>query len=418
MARVLYIATRKPLPVTGGRDRMIVQSLRMLATKYEVGLLYFEKDYESVSVACQEMKNGLGIGFVEPLYFPRILEISVNLITRPSKSLQENLFFSRRSAQKIRATIAGFQPDVIVADMIRCGQFVEDVGIPKVLEMDDLLSARYERFARRTSSDDDLLGTFASILPGSIAAAVNCRLKPLVLRHEARKMLRREMAVVGTFDAVTLVSVSEAQKLCAMTGTGNVFPVPPTVDKISEGKCVDVTYPCNLLFLGNLTTNQNLSSIKFIVNEVLTVLDKIGFDYSFDICGIYDFRAERIVGANPRVRLLGYVDSIDEIFKSHDIFLTPITFGSGIKTKILDAMSYGLPVITNDVGIEAIPGVDGKDYIHANHPEEIAKAVTDLYENKELMTSISLRCRELMTRYYLYNNVEKTYLDILAKLHY
>lgn len=396
---------------------MIVQSLRMLATKYEVGLLYFEKDSEGASVACREMKNGLGIGFVEPLYFPRIPEISVNLITRPSKSLQENLFFSRRSARKIRAAIDRFQPDVIVADMIRCGQFVEDVGIPKVLEMDDLLSARYERFARSISSDDDLLGTFASILPRSIATVVNYRLKPLVLRHEARKMRSREMAAVGTFDAVTLVSVSEAQKLCAMTGKGNVFPVPPTVDKISDGKLADVTYPCNLLFLGNLTTNQNLSSIKFIVDDVLPVLDKIGFNYSFDICGSHDSRAERIVGRNPQVRLLGYVDSIDEIFRSHDIFLTPITFGSGIKTKILDAMSYGLPVITNDVGIEAIPGVDGKDYINANHPEEIAQAVIDLYENKELMTSISLNCRELMTRYYFYKNVENTYLDMLANLH-
>lgn len=396
---------------------MIVQSLRMLATKYEVGLLYFEKDSEGASVACREMKNDLGIGFVEPLYFPRIPEISVNLITRHSKSLQENLFFSRRSARKIRTAIAGFQPDIIVADMIRCGQFVDDIGIPKVLEMDDLLSARYERFAHSTSSDDNLLGTFASILPRSITTAVNYRLKPLVLRYEAGKMRRREMAAVCTFDAVTLVSVSETQKLCAMTGGKNIFPVPPTVDKISDGKLADVTYPCKLLFLGNLSTNQNLSSIKFIVDEVLPILDKIGFSYNFDICGSHDSRAERIVGGNSQVRLLGYVDSIDEIFRSHDIFLTPITFGSGIKTKILDAMSYGLPVITNDVGIEAIPGVDGKDYINANHPEEIAQAVIDLYENKELMTSISLNCRELMTRYYFYKNVENTYLDMLANLH-
>ena len=40
----------------------------------------------------------------------------------------------------------------------------------------------------------------------------------------------------------------------------------------------------------------------------------------------------------------------------------PMTFGSGIKTKNLEAMSLGLPVVTTSIGAENIDAVDGRDW--------------------------------------------------------
>lgn len=416
MVRVLYIATRKPVPVTGGRERMIVQSLSMLKNKYRLGLLYFEKDPANSEETCAEIKRELGLSLVEPLYFPSKPELLFNFLFQHRKSLQERLFFSRAACRKIRATLATFKPDIVIADMIRCGQFIEDEDIPKVLEMDDLLSGRYIRFSYNMSADDDLLGTFYAIFPRAITRLANRYLKPIVLRYEALKIGRREKEAVNRFDVVTLVSPLEAKGLKATTGGGNIHSIPPTVRRVSPGTLSNCIFPCRLLFFGNLLTNQNLASIRYIIDEVLPALEQRGFSYIFDIAGSYDDRAVMITQRNPRVHLSGYVNSVDDLFAECHIFLTPIAFGSGIKTKILDAMAHGIPVVTNDIGIEGIPANHGKECLIANSPEEIAASVIRLFGDVAFMMEISENGKKMIGRYFLFEKVERDYLHLLAGL--
>lgn len=416
MVRVLYIATRKPLPVTGGRDRMIVQSLSMLKNKYQVGLLYFEKDPDSSEDTRAEITRELELSLVEPLYFPSIPELLLNFLFQRRKSLQERFFFSRAACRKIHATLTAFKPDIVIADMIRCGQFVEDEDIPKVLEMDDLLSERYRRFSRNMSADDDLLGTFSAIFPRAITRLVNRHLKPLVLRHETLKIGLREKEVVTSFDVVTLVSHREAEELKATTGASTIHSIPPTVRGVSTGTLSESILPCRFLFFGNLLTNQNLASIRYIIDEVLPALERRGFNYILDIAGNYDDRAAMIAQRNPRVHLLGYVSSVDGLFAEYNIFLTPIAFGSGIKTKILDAMAHGIPVVTNDIGIEGIPANHDKECLIANSPEEIAASVVRLFGDVAFMRKISENGKKMVDRYFLYEKVERDYLRLIAGL--
>lgn len=55
-----------------------------------------------------------------------------------------------------------------------------------------------------------------------------------------------------------------------------------------------------------------------------------------------------------------------------------MTFGSGIKTKNLEAMAMGLPIVTTGIGAENINAVNGKDWIVADDNSEFADWVTDL----------------------------------------
>jgi glycosyltransferase involved in cell wall biosynthesis len=52
------------------------------------------------------------------------------------------------------------------------------------------------------------------------------------------------------------------------------------------------------------------------------------------------------------VKIFGYVKGTkkDNLFKNSDIFIFPTFHGEGMPTNVLEAMSYGLPVITNAVG--------------------------------------------------------------------
>jgi polysaccharide biosynthesis protein PslH len=89
------------------------------------------------------------------------------------------------------------------------------------------------------------------------------------------------------------------------------------------------------------------------------------------------------------VNLLGFVDNLSDIVSNCKLALMPVVFGTGIKTKVLDAMSFGLPVITNDVGSEGVSLQDGKHCIIRNDAHGIADAVIELYNNDNLHRNIS-----------------------------
>ena len=78
-----------------------------------------------------------------------------------------------------------------------------------------------------------------------------------------------------------------------------------------------------------------------------------------------------VAGANPpkwlwqhrssSVVVTGYVDDFDEIYRKASLFVAPLTLGSGIKFKVLDAMAYGLAVVATPIAAEGIVEEAGRD---------------------------------------------------------
>lgn len=55
--------------------------------------------------------------------------------------------------------------------------------------------------------------------------------------------------------------------------------------------------------------------------------------------------------------------------------VAPLVLGAGIKVKIIEALSSGIPVLTNEIGIEGIHAETGRDYLLCRTPEEYAEAI-------------------------------------------
>ena len=68
---------------------------------------------------------------------------------------------------------------------------------------------------------------------------------------------------------------------------------------------------------------------------------------------LYEFFKDQNKYSN--VKLPGFVpdQEIPELYRSHNLFVVPTLF-EGMPTVVLEAMSYGLPVIVSDVGATAV----------------------------------------------------------------
>ena len=70
------------------------------------------------------------------------------------------------------------------------------------------------------------------------------------------------------------------------------------------------------------------------------------------------------------VRVLGEVPDAMYFISSKQINVVPLLSGSGIRVKIIEAMSVGKVVVTTTIGAEGIGCTDGVDVLIADTPEQ------------------------------------------------
>jgi GT2 family glycosyltransferase/tetratricopeptide (TPR) repeat protein len=92
--------------------------------------------------------------------------------------------------------------------------------------------------------------------------------------------------------------------------------------------------------------------------------------------------AEVLALAGPTTIVTGPVsDSVLHLlYQSSSVSLVPLRYGAGVKGKVLEAISLGVPVVTTKIGIEGIPGA--ANFIDVcEGEEELAAAVIEILRN-------------------------------------
>ena len=93
--------------------------------------------------------------------------------------------------------------------------------------------------------------------------------------------------------------------------------------------------------------------------------------------------------------------------------VAPLVLGAGIKVKIIEALSSGVPVLTNDIGIEGISAKDGREYIHCVEPSDFARAIRKIFANPSAGAEMAINAKSYIEKNYL---LEKSFDDYKYKL--
>ena len=98
---------------------------------------------------------------------------------------------------------------------------------------------------------------------------------------------------------------------------------------------------------------------------------------------------------------LGFVDDLYGFLSSCDIAIVPLKKGAGVKIKMLDYMSVGLPIVTTKKGAEGLELVKGKHAIIVDDVnEEFVKAIRYLIENPKIRKKLGHNARKLAEKKY------------------
>lgn len=360
-----------------------------------------------------------GVGMVEDKHFPSFVSsykcgAKISGFTKIKNlfahslfgkwTMQESLFFSKRNAKILERYCAEINPDYVVFDMIRVSRYLSFVPerSKTILNLNDLLSVRYSLQLNRGNRDN----IFGQSSGNNFAKKLSKIpfLRKTALRIEQKRVYRSEIDCQTRFYKTVLVSEKEQKILAERTNCANCLVVPIGVDFDYFGKVEAVENKENVLaFLGNFNYGPNHSSAIMICENVLP---KISSKYEMLFIGpaTKDLISKY---SSDNVHFLGMVDDFRPIIGSASIFLAPISYGTGIKTKIIEAMAMGKCVITNSVGAENIDANDGEHLFVRDSFAEISALVDNLLSDRETASKVGQNARLLIKEKYTYSEVEK-----------
>lgn len=109
------------------------------------------------------------------------------------------------------------------------------------------------------------------------------------------------------------------------------------------------------LFNGALAYKPNLDAVKNIVEKINPLFIKENIDYKIIICGNNLPSEMNGLEQYENIIYAGFVNDISVYFLGADVFINPVTDGGGIKTKLVEALGYGLSAastINGAIGID------------------------------------------------------------------
>ncbi|MDA0631375.1 MAG: glycosyltransferase, partial [Proteobacteria bacterium] len=178
------------------------------------------------------------------------------------------------------------------------------------------------------------------------------------LLKQAAEWQRRELAVIEAADHSIYFSAVEVEALAGLTSESDVRTVPLYI--LEDRTLVrELGETPQLLFVAGFNHPPNIDAALWLVNEILPLLEaKIGIAHL------------HIAGSNPsstvtalasgQVTVHGYVSEeklLDLYARSH-CAVVPLRFGAGVKGKVLEAIQFGVPLVTTTVGAEGIPDAE------------------------------------------------------------
>lgn len=154
----------------------------------------------------------------------------------------------------------------------------------------------------------------------------------------------------------------------------NTFFVPVSIKK--QEMNVDIV-PRRCFFLGALDWMPNLESLQWFLAEVWPLVNKLDSNIEFHVAG--NNTPDNIMTIKAHnVHIHGKVPSAEVFSKNHGVSIIPLLSGSGVRIKLLENGSFGIPTISTTIGAEGVYEIQNSKIPLSDIPEELAKEIVAL----------------------------------------
>lgn len=405
MKKILFIIPCIPYPLTTGGNQAFFHIVDYLRDKMSVSILLYPKGKEKEDV--EELKkiwhNVNFYIFTEQMNEPE---------TRHPYYYKWLKKIASSATRKMHRQLFAYNKDVVRRDMTLTSSIFEP------------LPSKYAEYISTVSRSgfDIIQVEFYPLI--SLGYLLPEGVQTIFVHHELRyirnenemtfldrvtdeeRMLYRigkdfEHSALQTYKHVIVLTEVDRQILIDFIGEENRIHVSPAVVPMTDA-CDKQVVPTGfrLTFVGSEGHYPNLDAVVWFCQKIAPCLRSQGFHFTFQVVGPWKSSYVRELQMScPELELVGYVEDLHN-FLNGSIVLVPIRIGSGMRMKILDAVSSKAPFVTTTKGVEGINFHHEEECLIADSALEFASAVIRLAGDPDLQVKLANQAVEQLQKLY------------------
>lgn len=302
-------------------------------------------------------------------------------------------------------------------------QQIVAAGDVDLIEADQLTMAQFALQARGKAAQPPVLfdshnATF-KIIERSLAGSHTLLRLPLAL--ESGRLKRYEDELVRRCDHTLTVTELDRQVFLANSALSaddpRVSAIPIAVDTRQLPPVTLDPAAMNIVTLGTLTYPPNADGIRWFLREVFPLIHRQQPQTTLTIIGKKP-PADFYTLAEPygiAVTITGYVPDLTAYLERAAVMVVPVLAGSGMRVRILEAFSRGVPVVTTTIGLEGIHAGSAEVCVE-DEPQPFANAVLTLIADPDLRIRMAQHARQLAETKYDWQVVLRAMDAVYANL--
>lgn len=354
--RILQICNKSPYPAKeGGPIAMnaLTQSLLQLGHSVKILAVNTPKYYVDPAQADESYKQATHIEWCYVNTSFSVKEALLCLVR--NRSYHVYRFYTPDMANTLQRILFEQQYDLVILETVYMAEY-----IPLIRQC-----SRAKIVLRAHNVEHKVWDRVSKNTPNII--------KKSYLRILAYQLKQYELYALTLCDAVWTISRKDADFFAAH-GCTRISVLPFATD-VQHPSTDSPAFTMNNMFtIGSMDWAPNADGLMWFLRTAWPAIHKA-----------YPALTLKLAGRNmppafahmhlPQVEVVGEVPHAKQFMQENDVLLVPLLSGSGIRIKIIEAMSMAKVVITTSVGLEGIDAEHQKHVLIANNTTQFLQAV-------------------------------------------
>ncbi|MFC1976403.1 glycosyltransferase family 4 protein [Chloroflexota bacterium] len=398
--RILFLSQVLPYPLDAGPKMRSYYVLRHLTQKHDVTLLTFVR------------------GTDRPEYIAHLAKFCHTVHTVPMRRSRV------RDVKFLGQSLFTQQPFLIIRDeipamMAKLRQLVTTESFDAI-HADQLWMAQYALAAQKVSAKSRLIldqHNAVYLIPKRLANGSSNSIKQQFLDRESRSLAIYEVEVCHHFDRVVWVTEEDRRAVATLPkaqvkglAPSTVIPICADPNQINPIK--RTSGKKRITFLGGLHWPPNAEGILWFAQHAFPQVRAEIPDAVLTVIG----KSPPAGLAGEGVEVTGYVDDPLPYLAETAAFIVPLHAGGGMRVKILDAWSWGLPVVSTTIGAEGIETQSEQNILIADTAQDLAQAVIRILKDPTLAEQLVQGGRQTVNQKYDWRKIYTAWDEVYAGL--
>jgi glycosyltransferase involved in cell wall biosynthesis len=326
-----------------------------------------------------------------------------------------------RDVKFLALSVLNRKPFLIIRDQVPAmtntvGDLVTSEPFDAV-HADQLWMAQYALAAQAASPGLKLVldqHNAVHLIPQRLADGERNLLKQYFLAREARLLAIYEPEICRHFDHVAWVTEEDrrAVSACAKHSAHGVETHSTVVPICTDPTLTDPVEPApvrkRITFLGGLHWPPNVQGVLWFAKHVLPEVRKEMPEAVLTVIG----KSPPAGLEGDGVEITGYVADLMPYLAETGAFIVPLHAGGGMRVKIIDAWSWGLPIVSTTIGAEGIAIQSDENILIADSTHSFAQAVIRVLRDPSLAEKLGLKGRQTILEKYDWRVIYSAWDDI------